>query len=106
MAVDFSFPTGKVARSDGWVPRRLGTLAGMEQTETPEGLVRRTLVKDDGRFLNFYNTPGEMQPINPDAEHTQASHAEGLASTDQPGPIAGAAESGGAAFNANVGKGA
>ncbi len=76
----------------------------MEQTETPEGLIRRTLVKDDGRFLNFYNLPGEAQPINPDAEHAQASHADGLANTDQPGPIAGAAESGGAAFNANVGK--
>ena len=78
----------------------------MEQTETPEGLVRRTLVKDDGRFLNFYNTAGEPQPINSDAEQAHASHADGLAGTDQPGPITGAAKSGGAAFNANVGKGA
>jgi hypothetical protein len=40
----------------------------METTTTPEGLVRRTITKDDRRFLNFYNEVGEDQPLNPDAE--------------------------------------
>ncbi len=54
----------------------------MEQTTTPEGLVRRTITKPDGRFLEFYNTPGEEQPINPDAEEAEPPAAD--SSTAQP----------------------
>ena len=48
----------------------------MDETTTPEGLVRRTLIKEDGRFLNFYNPPGEAQPINPDAESAVPAPAD------------------------------
>jgi hypothetical protein len=45
----------------------------MEQVLTPENLVRRTIDMGDGRILNFYNLPGEDQPINADAERDQTA---------------------------------
>jgi hypothetical protein len=53
----------------------------MEQMLTPESLVRRTITKDDGRFLYFYNLPGEDQPIDESggkaAEPTKESEPAG-----------------------------
>jgi hypothetical protein len=40
----------------------------MEITQTPEHLVRRVLLKPDGRFMAFYNAIGDEQQLNPDAE--------------------------------------
>jgi len=44
----------------------------MEKSVTEEGLVRRTIVKPDGRFLYFYNAPGEDQPIDEGGELVEA----------------------------------
>ncbi len=58
------------------MPIRPGYTRLMEETTTPEGLVRRTLLRTDGRFVNFYNTPGEEQPVIEDAAQVQPAHAD------------------------------